>query len=305
MNRLKLFTVLTLTVTSLLFATSCSSVKGIFGKAATAEQQSAQKITLAQDEIYQNKGDQMSQVSQFSYGTGYALNKVTNKEPAVVAANELNTRTLNIAGLPNLANQETMSTLVDELLDPTLVAKAKFTLSQKDQEINNLQSQAIELQANKQKAINDYITLANATALKVDTLSSTLASYTSYWGLGGVALGLWSFAKHILWVLIGCTILYIALRLLADTNPVAAAVFSIFTRIGSLAIQLVEYIAPKSIQELELVSSEAYTSLENEYNTLKNSIITAAVTPVAKTATTPTITVAAPSTGSLATSGST
>ena len=88
-----------------------------------------------------------------------------------------------------------------------------------------------------------------------------------------MAKGLCSFGAHIFWVLLIGIILYIALRIFAATNPVAAAVFGVFTRIGSLVIQLVEYIAPKSISELELVSSEAYAALEKEYTTLKNTIV--------------------------------
>ncbi len=264
----------------------CSTVKGIFGKASTKTEKSAQQITLSQNEIDQNKDEQLSHISDFSFATDYALRRSTNRnEPAIGVAAELNTRTLNIAGLPSFDDQKTMSTLVDDLLDPSLVAKGNMLLQQKDNEIISLQSQNKYLQSNRDKAIADFVKLSQATALQTDTLSSKLASYTSYWGLGGVVLGLWSFGVHIFWALLICIILYIILRGLSMTNPVAASVFSIFTRVGSLLIQFVEYIAPKSIEELELVSSEAYTALEKEYNTLKNSIISAAVTPVASSVT--------------------
>jgi hypothetical protein len=212
------------------------------------------------------------------------LNQSVTDDPAVIAAEVLNTRVQNIAGLPNLDDQKSMTALADALINGD-GAKA---LAEKDKEISDLQSEKKDLLSNKDKAIADYMNLAEKTALKTDTLSSQLASYTSYWGLGAVVKGLWSFASHIFWVLLIGGVLYIALRLLADTNPIAAAVFSIFTRIGSLAIQAIEYIAPKSIAELELVGNEAYTALETEYNNLKNSIIAAAITPVATKASTPT-----------------
>jgi hypothetical protein len=274
----------------------CSTVKGIFGKSATAEQKSAQKINLAQNEIAQNTSDQLYQISDLSFGVGYSLNQSINDDPAVTAAAALNTRVQNIAGLPDLDDQKSMTALADALINGN-GAKA---LAEKDKEISDLQSEKKDLLANKDKAIADYMNLAEKTALKTDTLSSQLASYTSYWGLGAVAKGLWSFASHIFWVLLIGGVLYIALRLLADTNPTAAAVFSIFTRIGSLFIQAIEYIAPKSIAELELISSDAYKDLETEYNNLKNSIIAAAVTPVA----TKTSTTSAPTATSTPTSGS-
>ncbi len=277
----------------------CSTVKGIFGKSATAEQKSAQQITLAQNEIAQNTSDQLYQISDLSFGVGYSLNQSVNDDPAVVAAAALNTRVQNIAGLPNLDDQKSMTALADALINGN-GAKA---LAEKDKEISDLQSEKKDLLANKDKAIADYMNLAEKTALKTDTLSSQLASYTSYWGLGAVVKGLWSFVSHIFWVLVIGGVLYIALRLLADTNPIAAAVFSVFTRIGSLVIQSIEYIAPKSIAELELISSDAYKDLETEYNNLKNSIIAAAVTPVAAKVSAPTST-STPTSGSVVSTAS-
>ena len=162
----------------------CSTVQGIFGKSSTSTQKSAEQITLAQDEIYQNKDAKLGEISQYSFATDYALKHSTNNEPAVNVAGELNTRTLNIAGFPSLDDQKTMSTLVDELLDPTLVAKGNALLQQKDSEIISLQAQNKDLQANKDTAIANFVKLSQVTALKTDTLSSQLASYTSYWGLG-------------------------------------------------------------------------------------------------------------------------
>ena len=245
----------------------CSTVKGIFGKAATEEQKSADKI------------DQLYEISGLSYGVGYSLNQSVNDDPAVKTAQVLNERVQNVAGLPDLNDQKSMQSLVKDLLNNT----GDKALAEKDEEISNLQSQKKDLEANKDKAIANYMSLANATALKTDTLSSQLSAYTSYWGLGGVAKGLWSFGTHIFWVLLALGIGYTVLRILSFTNPVAASIFSIFSRVGSMVIQFIEYIVPKSIDELELVSNDAYKALQTEYNTLKNSIITAAVAPIATT----------------------
>jgi hypothetical protein len=276
----------------------CSTVKGIFGKAATAEQKSAAKIELAKSDIAQNTSDQLYEISGLSYGVGFSLNQSVTDDPAIRTAQTLNDRVQNVAGLPDLDDQKSMQSLVTQLLNNT----GDKALAAKDKEISDLQSQKKDLEANKEKAIANYMDLANATALKTDTLSSKLASYTSYWGLGGVALGLWSFGVHIFWVLLVGGIGYIVLRLLSMTNPTAAAVFSIFTRIGSIFIQLIEYVAPKSIAELELISNDAYKALEAEYNALKNSIVAAAVAPVATTvATTASIvTATTPTAGSVA-----
>ena len=207
-----------LVIASLLL-TGCSTVKGIFGKAITEEQKSANKIELVKTEISQNTDDQLSEISGLVFGVDYALRQSTNEEPALDVAGELNTRTLNVAGLPPLLEQKKMANLVDDLLNPALLKDGSNLLLQKDQEIISLQEQKKELLANKDKAIANYMTLANSTALKTDTLSSKLASYTSYWGLGGVALGIWSFGKHIFWVLLVGGIGYIILRLLSMTNP--------------------------------------------------------------------------------------
>lgn len=270
----------------------CSTVKGIFGKSATAEQKSAQKITLAQNDIAQNTSDQLYEISGLSFGVGYSLNQSVTDDPAVKTAQTLNERVQNIAGLPNLNDQKSIQSLADDLIN----GKGSKELEDKDKEISDLQAQKKDLEANKDKAISDYMTLANATALKTDTLSSQLSSYTSYWGLGAVVKGLVNFGKHIFWVGLFLGIAYTVLRILSFTNPVAASIFSIFSRVGSIAIQLIEYIVPKSIDELELVSNDAYKALETEYTTLKNSIIAAAVAPVATTV----ATAAVPTAGSIA-----
>jgi predicted small secreted protein len=281
MNKTK-STILKVVAISLVIAsllTGCSTIKGIFGKSATAEQKSADKIELAKNEIAQNTSDQLYEIGGLSFGVGYSLNQSVNDDPAIKTAQVLNERVQSVAGLPNLEDQKSMQSLVTDLLNNT----GDKALAAKDREISDLQSQKKDLESNKDKAIANYMSLAEKTALRTDTLSSQLSSYQSYWGLGAVAKGLWSFGTHIFWVLLIGGILYTALRIFAMTNPTAAVVFSIFSRIGSILIQLIEYVVPKSIDELELVSSEAYSALEKEYITLKNSIVAAAVTPITTT----------------------
>lgn len=254
--------------------TGCSTVKGIFGKNSTKEAKSAAKVELAQSAISQNTDDKLDVISGLSFGTDYALSKETNASQPVIVAKELNSRVENIAGLPPLDQQKQMWLLIDDLIstNQNLVKQGNDVLLNQDKQIIELQSQTKELKDNKDKAIVQYMNLANATAMQSDTLSSELKSYQGFWGLSAIAKGIWSFGSHILWVLIIGGSLFLILRILADTYPPAGIVFGIFSKIGSVIIQAVEYIFPKALQEIELIAKNDYDALKTEYDTLKASI---------------------------------
>ena len=127
--------------------TGCSTIKGIFGKSATEEQKSADKIELAKNEIAQNTSDQLYEISGLSFGVGYSLNQSVNDDPAIKTAQVLNERVQNVAGLPNLEDQKSMQSLVTDLLNNT----GDKALAAKDREISDLQSQKKDLESNKDK----------------------------------------------------------------------------------------------------------------------------------------------------------
>lgn len=259
--------------------TGCSTVRGIFGKTSVATQKSVDKIELAQNEISQNTTSNIDLIAGLSFGTDYALNKITNPVPAVNVAKELNNRVQSLAGMPSLDQQKEMWVLINNLIssNQSLVRLGDTQLAEKDQTITALQLEKRDLEINKDKRISDFINQATITALKTDTLSSQLASYTGFWGISAIVKGSVSLIKHLMWTLIIITVVYAILRGLADTYPPAGIIFSIFSKIGSVFIQFIEYLIPKSITELGLVSNEAYSEVTNELAKLKADITSAAL----------------------------
>lgn len=263
--------------------TGCSSMTGVFGPNSIRDVKASAKVTEAQEALYLNDISKLEQVAQLSFGVDYSLNLTPKDYSNIKIAKELNSRVLNISGLPPLEEQKAMIILVGDLISTNLNILKEGTdkLLLLDRQIINLQNDKKSLEQDKSKAIADFINLASKTALKTDTLSSELNSYTSYWGLGGIVMGTVSLSKHLFWTILICSIIYIILRTAAKFYPPAAIIWTVFSQIGAVLITAIEAILPKAINSLGLVASEVHTDVVNELSILKNSVVAAAVAPMA------------------------
>lgn len=259
----------------------------ISGNTVKKEEKAKQVIQNVDDKINDTNTDKLDKIGVLSHGTDYALNKaITETNPiAIVAAKELNQRVIVLGNQPSIEDIKNINALVETFM--TNKVQADKLLSQKDSQIEALNNSVKELKLSKNKAINDFIKLADKNALQEDTIQSELKAYTGLWGVNAIFKGTWSLISHLFWVLTIGGALFIVLRLLSFSNPLAASIFGIFSKIGSLLINTIEYIFPKSIAELELVTAEIHSKITTELGDLKNNVVQAAVT---KTSSTPIVT---------------
>jgi hypothetical protein len=242
---------LTITVVSMLvITTACSSVKGIFGKSSSDEAKQSNKIEKVEKDQNKNLSDKMDQVAILASGTDYALQKVTNKEPAVTIAYDINRRVESLAGKPDLNAEKEMWKTVDQLMSEVKSERERGekALLRKDAEISELQDETKLLVASKDEAISKYMKMSQDAAMLADTRKAELDDYKGWFGLKAVGKGLWQFVTNMSWILGGIALLYFILRAFASTNPAIGAIFSIVEQIAAGFIRVIQGLAPRAAQ---------------------------------------------------------
>jgi hypothetical protein len=104
--------------------TGCTTLHSLFyGKTSQKVQAQDNKIVAVESQISSLENNKINDVKSFSFGVDYSLQKATNKEPAVVTAQELNKRVQSLVGLPSLEEQMAMANIVKILFLITLKVK--------------------------------------------------------------------------------------------------------------------------------------------------------------------------------------
>jgi hypothetical protein len=256
----KMLLTISVILSLVIITTACSSVKGIFGKSSSDEAKASSKIEKVEKDQNRNLSDKMDQVAILASGTGYALQKVTNKEPAVSVAYDINTRVESLAGKPNLDAEKEMWKTVDQLMSQVKAEREKGekALSKKDQEISEIQDETRVLLASKDEAISKYRKMSQDAAMLADTRKAELDDYQGWFGLKAVGKGLWQFVTSMAWILGGMALLYFLLRAFAATNPAIGAIFSIVEQIAAGVIKLIQGLAPKAAQFASLIPKKHF-----------------------------------------------
>lgn len=257
----------------LVVAVGCSTFSGIIGKSSNALKKQDDKITAVNNQISQTHENAITQISSLSYGTGYALDKVTNPdEPAIIAATKLNERIQSLAGLPDLEEQKAMTALVEDLISNNIAGK--IALDQKDTEISAIQNEEALLVKTKDKAINDQLALSQTIALKADTEAASLQKYQGWFGLSAVFMGLKQFIMTSMWFIVGIGGLFLILRLLSATNPIAGAIYGLVDTLFSWVISSIKVIAPKAFAIAGTVFAAALNDAQSALGKVVDSIET-------------------------------
>lgn len=258
--KLKVLLTISVIISLILITTACSSVKGIFGKSSSDEAKASYKIEKAEKEQSRNLSDKMGQVAVLASGTDYALQKVTNKEPAVEIAYDINKRVESLAGKPDLDAEKEMWKTVDQLMSQVKAEREKGekALLKKDREISELQDETKLLIVSKDEAISKYMKMSQDAAMLADTRKAELDDYQGWFGLKAVGKGLFQFVKNMSWLLGGMALFYFLLRAFASTNPVIGAIFSIVEQIAAGVIKLIQGMAPKSAQFASLIPKKHF-----------------------------------------------
>lgn len=252
---------------------SCSVLK------PTKQVDTSQKALVKQEKVIEQvneniaRNDKNKKIETSSLATGvqYSLNQVTNPPVQVATAQALNERVISIVGSPHLDEIKRIKATVD-LLNSEIAEERKrgqAELDTRDAVIIALQKEKIDLKEKYDTEVTDLSNQAMGIAKAADNNQATLNSMSGMFGLNAVFWGIKKFFFSMLtFILIG-GVLFIILRLLSVMNPVAAAVFSVFSMVGSVLITILKSLTPNAISMAGLAPSSALT----KYKTVLTKVV--------------------------------
>lgn len=208
-------------------------------------------VQKAKDDIAKNTEEKLKQVSGLSFGVGYSLDHVplTNRINEIETAKQLNSRIVSIAGSPDLDEMNRIILTVDLLNSEIKKEKEKGVklLAVKDAEIVGVQKEKDDLKVVLERKIEELTKAAKKQAEENDNNKVIVDNVNKWFGLGAVFYGMKRFITSCLVGILIFSVIFLILRLLAASNPIAASIFSVFNIIGAGFIQMVRGFAPKAI----------------------------------------------------------
>jgi bacterioferritin (cytochrome b1) len=207
----------------------------------------------------------LKQIGTVSKGVDHALNIETNKSKPIDVAKELNDRVMSLAGTPDVQDVVRMKRIVDELVSEIeKERKSGVTeLARLDKELQLSQSSRDLIRQAYEKKSVEYALLSEKIAENSDKNEAVVDQMDKWFGLGAVIYGGKKFIMSALTIILVGSILFLVLRVFAQSNPIAAAAFSIFERIGAGALHLIKAALPNSFGHAKFVEkgpAEQYRS---------------------------------------------
>lgn len=231
-------------------------------------------VEFAKEKIANNSDKKISEIATMAHGVDYSLSKVpaTNTTHEVTTAKEINQRVISIAGSPKVDELARIKLMVDLLNSEIAKERERGTklLQQKDVEILYVQTKSDALDANLNKKIGELASTAKKQAEIADDNKVIIDNVNQYFGLGAVFYGVKRFITSCIVGILIFGVIFLVLRLLAASNPIAATVFSVFNIIGAAIIHIIKGVAPKS---LNFSGFSASAELE-KYKTTLSKLIT-------------------------------
>lgn len=216
------------------------------------------KIDKTLDLIDKNEKGKKIQTSTLAQGIQYSLTQVTNPPVQVETAKSLNERVVSIVGSPHIDEIKRIKATVD-LLNSAIEEerkKGQELLAQRDEIINKLQKEKVELNEKYDDQLWQMTDKAKKIAEEADAAKATLNSMSGMFGLNAVIWGLKKFFISAMTAIIIFIVVFIILRLLATVHPAAGAVFSIFNMIGSAVISILKALTPKAFEMANFTSKD-------------------------------------------------
>lgn len=221
-----------------------------------------QKVDKILVQLEKNEKNKKIQTSILAAGISYSLNQVTNAPSEVETALGLNERIISIVGAPHIDELKKIKMTVD-LLNSTIAeekAKGKKLLDERDKQIVKLQKEKSDLKEKYDDQMWDIADKAKEVAEKADASQATLNEMSGMFGLNAVLWGMKKFFVSFATGIIIFSVIFLVLRLASKTNPIAAALFSVFNIIASAFISLIKGLTPKAF-ELSKLTHASETSL--------------------------------------------
>jgi uncharacterized protein YceK len=214
----------------------------------------------AKDALNENSREKMKQVQSLSYGVNYVLKRAPTNNLPVKIANELNERIVSLAGTPNMEEITKMKTMVDKLTSKIIEEQklGRELLKKKDEEIIDIQKERDILKEELNAKQDKLSAAATKIAQQADETKSKLDAMNGFFGLGAVFYGIKRFITSCLIFILVFSILFLILRILAATNPIAAAFFSIFNMVGGMLLQAIKSLAPGALKSANLVTNDEH-----------------------------------------------
>ncbi len=219
------------------------------GAAAKAEEQGRARITNVETRLNNNAHDKIDTIASLAYGTDYALSKINEPPREVQVARDINQRVVSLAGSPTVEKMKEMQETIDNLTSALASEResGQIQMELKDQEITTLQLESKALVVAKDAEIHKYMNAAQAAAASADAYKVELDKMNSWLGLGAIWYGIKKFFVSSLWIFGIGGILFVILRIVSYSNPVAASIFSIFSTIGGWFVRAIEMVIPKAV----------------------------------------------------------
>lgn len=250
-----------LVIFTLFFIVSgCASWGGKDKNQRTIEDKKS-NVQDAKDALTANSREKMKQVQSLSYGVNYALKKAPTNNVPVKIAYELNERIESLAGKPNMEEVNKMKEMVDKLTSKIIEEQktGRDLLKKKDAEIISIQKERDALKEELNTQQDALSAAATKIAQQADDTKSKLDAMNGFFGLGAVFYGIKRFITSCLIFILVFSIIFLILRILATTNPIAAAFFSIFNMIGGMLLQAIKSLAPGALKSANLVTNDEHS----------------------------------------------
>ncbi len=259
-----------------MFLVGCALVRPTKQNTASQDKlkKATEKIADTKTEISLLDLDRIDQTANYAFGIKYSLNKVENITPPVATALKLNDRIISIVGSPTMDEMKKMEQIVELMNSEVNAEKEKGLklLEKKDKEITELQETQELLKEEYELQIAELISKGKDIAKSNDEKQTTLDSMSGMLGLNAVWWGLKKFFISSFTIIVIFIILFLILRILAATHPIAAAAFSIFNLMGSFVLSLVKGLTPNAVQMSKLVCAGEFNKYKETLDKIVDTI---------------------------------
>ncbi len=230
------------------------------------------EIAGKKEEINRNENASIKEVAKLSSGISYTFTKTNSN--ALYVAKELNDRITSLVGIPDVTDLNDMKKMVDHLTSELQEDQKKGIeeLRLKDEQIAIIQKEKSKLKEELEDKRNEFVTKTSDLAKRADQDKSKLNELESWFGLGAVFYGIKKFIGSSLLFIIIFGIIFLVLRILSNTNPIAKAAFSIFEMIGGMVVSTVKKLIPGSINLSNLTHTTIYNNYKQTLHKLVDSI---------------------------------
>jgi hypothetical protein len=246
-------------ISLLIFTTSCSHLSGIFNSNPKNSEEKLEKkkseMLGKEKELAKNNETKLKQIGTVSKGIEHALNSNTNSSRPVDVAKELNDRVASLAGNPDVKDVVRMKKIVDDLISEVVKERkhGESELARLDRELQFIQTERDVIKRAYEKKVEEYEAISGKIAENSDKNAKLIDDMDKWFGLGAIIYGGKKFILSTLTIITVGAILFLVLRVFAQTNPIAGAIFGIFEMIGSWGLYMIKAVIPNSFNHAKFV----------------------------------------------------